>query len=168
MLPNTFSSRNRFGRGSRWLYGKSAACTARRCSPALLLAFLAAIGAGGLIVLHFNDELARARNAARQGSLIANTAVGPIGYTETGASIALLSIHGAGGGYDQGLTNAADLAGRGFHVIAPSRFGYLCTPVPREASPAGRRMHRRHFGTGAADTDWTLFLKGLRRMLTGC
>lgn len=39
------------------------------------------------------------------------------------------------GGYDQGLANAADLVGNGFRIVAPSRFGYLATPVPADPSP---------------------------------
>ena len=67
-----------------------------------------------------------------------NTTAGPIEYAETGAGKPLLSIHGAGGGHDQGLSNAADLVGNGFRVIAPSRFGYLGTPIPADASPAAQ------------------------------
>jgi hypothetical protein len=42
------------------------------------------------------------------------------------------------GGYDQGLANVADFVGDGFRVIAPSRFGYLGTPVPPDSSPAAQ------------------------------
>jgi pimeloyl-ACP methyl ester carboxylesterase len=56
-------------------------------------------------------------------------------YGETGRGTPLLSIHGAGGGFDQGLANVADLVDGEFRVIAPSRFGYLGTPVPEDASP---------------------------------
>lgn len=38
-------------------------------------------------------------------------------------------IHGIGGGYDQGLRK------RGFRIIAPSRFGYLGSAFPDDASP---------------------------------
>ena len=44
-------------------------------------------------------------------------------------------IHGAGGGFDQGLEFAQPLVEKGFRVIAPSRFGYLRTPLPKDASP---------------------------------
>jgi pimeloyl-ACP methyl ester carboxylesterase len=47
----------------------------------------------------------------------------------------LLLVHGAGGGYDQGLLFARPLADRGFRVTAMSRFGYLRTPLPSDASP---------------------------------
>ena len=47
----------------------------------------------------------------------------------------LLVVHGAGGGFDQGLEFAGSLPRRGFRVIAMSRFGYLRTPLPDDASP---------------------------------
>jgi hypothetical protein len=50
----------------------------------------------------------------------------------------------AGGGYDQGLANVADLVGDDFRVIAPSRFGYLGTPClpTHRAPPKPMRMQR--------------------------
>ena len=45
-------------------------------------------------------------------------------------------IHGNGGGFDQGLALAQGYLGSGFQVIAPSRFGYLRTPVPERATVA--------------------------------
>ena len=101
----------------------------------LLGVLLAALLAGGLIYRGYSQDIARAHTAITKGARIAQTAAGPIQYGELGAGIALLSIHGAGGGYDQGLANAADLVGSGFRIIAPSRFGYLGTPVPADASP---------------------------------
>ncbi len=97
----------------------------------ILLAALVAVGAASaLVFLSYNDELSRARDEVSRGGRIANTAAGPIEYAEKGADIPLLSIHGAGGGFDQGLANVADLVGDGFRAIAPSRFGYLGTPHP--------------------------------------
>lgn len=46
----------------------------------------------------------------------------------------MLVVHGAGGGFDQGLAISDGLVPAGFRVIAPSRFGYLGTPVPADAS----------------------------------
>jgi pimeloyl-ACP methyl ester carboxylesterase len=102
----------------------------------LLITLLGAIGIGVSLIYH--GDLKRARNAAAKGGLIANTASGPIEYVERGPGIPLLSVHGAGGGFDQGLANAAGLLGEDFKVIAPSRFGYLRTPVPKDASPAAQ------------------------------
>ena len=50
----------------------------------------------------------------------------------------VLVVHGAGGGFDQGMDIAAPLVGHGFRVIAVSRFGYLRTPMPDDASPAAQ------------------------------
>ncbi len=46
----------------------------------------------------------------------------------------LLAVHGSGGGFDQGMAFAAPLATKGVRVIAMSRFGYLRTPMPADAS----------------------------------
>ena len=43
-------------------------------------------------------------------------------------------IHGTGGGFDQGMLAGQDFVERGLRVIAPSRFGYLRTPFPTDAS----------------------------------
>lgn len=71
------------------------------------------------------------------GSTIAETPRGPIEYSAAGEGDPLLVIHGAGGGYDQGLLIGREI-GDGFRVIAPSRFGYLRTPVPHDSSPAAQ------------------------------
>lgn len=99
-------------------------------------AIAVAVLLAGVIFLTFRNELSRAHDAATHGSLVANTGAGPIEYAEKGAGVPLLSIHGAGGGFDQGLANAAEFVDEGYRIIAPSRFGYLRTPVPRDASPA--------------------------------
>lgn len=101
----------------------------------VLVVLLAALLTGSLIHLRYSQDIARARALITKDAHIAQTSVGPIQYGEKGAGTPLLSIHGAGGGYDQGLANAADLVGSGFRIIAPSRFGYLGTPVPADPSP---------------------------------
>ncbi len=50
----------------------------------------------------------------------------------------LLAVHGSGGGHDQGIAFAARLASRGIRVIAMSRFGYLRTPMPADASASAQ------------------------------
>jgi pimeloyl-ACP methyl ester carboxylesterase len=104
----------------------------------LLAMFIAIAAAAGVAFLLYKNELGRMRDAASRGSLVANLDIGPIEYADSGAGIPLLSIHGAGGGFDQGLSNAADLVGEGFRIIAPSRFGYLRTPVPQDYSPTAQ------------------------------
>jgi pimeloyl-ACP methyl ester carboxylesterase len=108
-------------------------------TAALLLAGLVAAGTvSALLFLAYSDELSLARARVSQGARIATTIAGPIEYAEKGSGIPLLSIHGAGGGYDQGLTNVADLVDNDFRVIAPSRFGYLGTPIPSDTSSASQ------------------------------
>jgi len=102
----------------------------------LVLALVAM--AVGVVVWRYSSDLARARDQVRHGSAIVDTAAGPLEYAETGRGIPVLVIHGAGGGFDQGLAIAADLVGDGYRVIAPSRFGYLRTSIPRDASPAAQ------------------------------
>jgi pimeloyl-ACP methyl ester carboxylesterase len=104
----------------------------------LLGAAVATAAASALIVLAYNRDLGRACADAIRGARIADTTAGPIEYAERGAGFPLLSIHGAGGGYDQGLANVADLVSDDFRVIAPSRFGYLRTPVPSVTSTASQ------------------------------
>jgi pimeloyl-ACP methyl ester carboxylesterase len=106
------------------------------------LAFVVALGAlvavGAAAFRSYSNDIGRARAIVAKGGVVANTTAGPIEYAEKGVGPPLLAIHGAGGGYDQGLAVAADFFGDGFRVIAPSRFGYLGTPVPAELSSAAQ------------------------------
>jgi pimeloyl-ACP methyl ester carboxylesterase len=83
----------------------------------------------------FQEDLATARLRTSAGSTVATTRSGPIEYAQIGQGTPLLTVHGAGGGYDQGLLLAGPLADRGLRVTAMSRFGYLRTPLPADASP---------------------------------
>jgi pimeloyl-ACP methyl ester carboxylesterase len=104
----------------------------------LIAATLATIVMLGLGLWAYQSDLARARQAALRGSRIIDTAAGKVEFAERGEGVPILSIHGAGGGWDQGLANVADFIGEGFRVIAPSRFGYLRTPAPSETSVAAQ------------------------------
>lgn len=64
-----------------------------------------------------------------RGARVVRTAAGPIEYAETGQGPVLLSVHGSGGGWDYALGMAGVFALNGFRVIAPSRPGYLGTPL---------------------------------------
>jgi pimeloyl-ACP methyl ester carboxylesterase len=99
-----------------------------------LAAAALAAGVVGAAALAYRRDLARARARVSSGGRIAATAHGPIEYAENGAGPPVLFVHGAGGGFDQGLAFGAPLAADGFRVIAPSRFGYLGTPFPSDAS----------------------------------
>jgi len=74
--------------------------------------------------------------------VLLETRCGPIEYQEAGQGVPLLVVHGSGGGHDQGMAFARPLARRGIRVIAMSRFGYLRTPMPADASvPAQADAH---------------------------
>lgn len=96
----------------------------------------------------FRNELRAARERVRTGTII-ETRCGPIEYGTYGDGPPVLVLHGTSGGWDQGIVAARDLASRGFRLIAPSRFGYLRTPLP--ANPSAE---------AEADT-WAAFLDAL-------
>jgi pimeloyl-ACP methyl ester carboxylesterase len=77
-----------------------------------------------------------ARSSALMGGVLLPTHCGPIEYAEQGSGMPVLSIHGTGGGWDQGLSIARGLVDHGYRVIAPSRFGYLRTAMPAKPSPS--------------------------------
>jgi pimeloyl-ACP methyl ester carboxylesterase len=86
----------------------------------------------------YRRDIGQARERVATGSRIVQTRCGPIEYATTGDGAPVLVVHGAGGGYDQGLDFAAPLAAMGLRVIAMSRFGYLRTPLPADASAAAQ------------------------------
>jgi pimeloyl-ACP methyl ester carboxylesterase len=73
------------------------------------------------------------RVSLRSSVLQANA--GPVEYAVAGRGPPLMMIHGAGGGFDQGLLFAQGLREAGFQIVAPSRFGYLRSAFPDDASP---------------------------------
>jgi len=75
-----------------------------------------------------------AREKLLAGSQVIQTPSGLIEYASVGDGYPVLMVHGAGGGYDQGLL-LGEFLGDDFRQIAISRFGYLRTPLPAEASP---------------------------------
>jgi 2-hydroxy-6-oxonona-2,4-dienedioate hydrolase len=97
----------------------------------------------------YRRDLRAARARALSGSRILETRCGPIEYGTIGEGSPVLVLHGTSGGWDQGVFSARGLVGQGFRVIAPSRFGYLRTPMPMNASPEAE-----------ADT-WASFLDAL-------
>lgn len=97
----------------------------------------------------YRAEMRDQRARVLDGSSVLPTARGPVEYADAGAGAPVLVLHGTGGGWDQGLHAAAGLVPHGFRLIAPSRFGYLRTPMPADASPETE-----------ADT-WAAFLDAL-------
>jgi pimeloyl-ACP methyl ester carboxylesterase len=98
------------------------------------LALLGAAAGGVGVRSAYADAIAAARTRIGQGSRMIDTRAGPIEVAITPGQRPLLMIHGTGGGFDQGLLFARRLVDAGWQVIAPSRFGYLRTPFPADAS----------------------------------
>lgn len=103
-----------------------------------LLGFATALGstmAGAALYGLYRRDMDRIEAEVKAGGELVQTDRGPIQFGREGLGPPVLVIHGAGGGYDQGLMLGRELFGPGFDVIAPSRFGYLETPVPDDTSP---------------------------------
>jgi 2-hydroxy-6-oxonona-2,4-dienedioate hydrolase len=121
-----------------WLKNGRVLRLTRPVRPLVMAAALAAItvaAAAGLVHARYARDLSAATALAAEGSTLVSTACGPIEVQQAGTGMPLLVIHGSGGGHDQGMAWARPLAGQGLRVIAMSRFGYLRTPRPADASP---------------------------------
>jgi pimeloyl-ACP methyl ester carboxylesterase len=101
------------------------------------LIFLAGILVVGVVVVaayYFRDIRAARRRIDRLGSQMIDTACGPIECAIVGKGEPVLVVHGAIGGFDQGLFLANNIDLTNHQVISVSRFGYLGTPVPPGAT----------------------------------
>ncbi len=63
------------------------------------------------------------------------TARGAVEWASLGEGPSVLCLHGALGGYDQGILLARTLGEAGYRYVAPSRPGYLGTPLVRGREP---------------------------------
>ena len=86
------------------------------------------------VVVSYRRDIRRARQRISAVSSIVETPCGRIEYAMAGDGPPVLVVHGAGGGFDQGMYLSRPLVESGFRVIAMSRFGYLRTPLPADAS----------------------------------
>ncbi|MCC7566020.1 MAG: alpha/beta hydrolase [Methanomicrobiaceae archaeon] len=102
---------------------------------ALILLGIAVVGAAVTVRYHSVMRAARER-IERSGRRVARTACGSIEYARAGDGYPVLVVHGNADGFDQGLMLAGRTIDPRFQVIAPSRFGYLGSPMPSRASVA--------------------------------
>ena len=100
-------------------------------------------GMGGLLVAGaayttgaYRASIEAAENRLARSSSVLATSAGALEYAVGGRGPPLMMIHGTGGGFDQGLLFADLLRESGFQIVAPSRFGYLRSAFPEDASPA--------------------------------
>ena len=93
-----------------------------------------AAGAAALTWAAYRKDMEAANQRIEMDRQGIDSAHGPIEFAECGDGPAVLVIHGAGGGFDQGLELGRSLLGDDYRIVAPSRFGYLGTAVPVDAS----------------------------------
>lgn len=103
-----------------------------RSGLALLAVGLILSGVAALTYRAFANDMNEQRARLRGQSELIDTKFGQLEYASRGSGPPLLMIHGTGGGFDQGLTFAENLAD--FQIIAPSRFGYLRSAFPSDPS----------------------------------
>lgn len=102
-----------------------------------------------LVYISYRNDIRKAYEHISSGSQMIHTDCGPIEYATLGEGPPVLVLHGTSGGWDQGIGVARGLVLHGFQIIAPSRFGYLGTPLPSDPLPPAE-----------ADT-WICFLDAL-------
>jgi 2-hydroxy-6-oxonona-2,4-dienedioate hydrolase len=79
-----------------------------------------------------------AQQSLLSGSKLLNTPDGLIEYTDVGEGYPVLVSHGTGLGYTQVQSVEQMIGAEGYRFIVPSRFGYLRTPLPSNASFAAQ------------------------------
>jgi 2-hydroxy-6-oxonona-2,4-dienedioate hydrolase len=103
----------------------------------ILLAILAVliVATAGIYAIFARDlGGARARLAGRSKTV--ETSFGTLEYAVMGVGQPMLVVHGAEGGFDQGMDMTGAMAARGYQLIAPSRFGYLRSTLPGDLTTA--------------------------------
>ncbi len=82
-----------------------------------------------------NESKATAEFGSWSVPTLLNTRHGPIEYVESGEGAAVLAIHGAMGGYDQGQILARTIGEARYRYVSVSRPGYLGTPLTAGRTP---------------------------------
>ncbi len=81
-------------------------------------------------------SVARERLASAPRHTIEIPPFGNVGYADDGSGIAALVSHPLFGGFDLGVSIGRKWLGPEFRIVAPSRFGYPGSTLPRPATPA--------------------------------
>jgi len=79
-------------------------------------------------------KAARKRLVGRSQTI--QTSFGTLEFAEIGAGVPMLIVHGAEGGFDQGIDMTSAMAAHGYRLIVPSRFGYLRSTMPGNPTTA--------------------------------
>jgi pimeloyl-ACP methyl ester carboxylesterase len=89
----------------------------------------------GFVFAWFASWRADRLAALDSASEIAKTDLGPVEFLSRGEGPAVLVFHGAPGGYDQAMLLGSSFAEDEFQIVAPSRPGYLRTPLATGPMP---------------------------------
>ncbi len=100
-----------------------------------LIGFLAIILISLLIAFpSYKKQMKEASERIKSESRLLKTRFGTMEYAMRGKGKPVLLIHGAGGGFDQGLWLGQICLDGDYQLIAPSKFGYLNSDIPKEYS----------------------------------
>jgi pimeloyl-ACP methyl ester carboxylesterase len=102
--------------------------------PLVILTVILVIGIAAVIARYTRDIRAARQRVDSLGSRMIETTCGPVEYARIGEGDPLLVVHGALGGFDQGLFLARSVDAPHSQVISVSRFGFLRSPVPPGAT----------------------------------
>lgn len=82
---------------------------------------------GAVVWRRFGAELRMHRGRVSRASQVVPSGFGQIEFATLGHGAPVLIVHGAGGGFDQGLSAASQLTDAGFQIIAwwHITWGYL-------------------------------------------
>ncbi|MEX1118889.1 MAG: alpha/beta hydrolase [Terrimicrobiaceae bacterium] len=101
----------------------------------LFLLVVVALLLCGLLLAWAESWKADTLAALADGAGVVETKVGPQQYVLRDEGPPVLIVHGAGGGYDQAIALADAMPWEGVQIIAPSRPGYLGTPLASTLLP---------------------------------
>lgn len=102
-------------------------------TPSILL-LITLVSLAAMVWLIYRYDMRAARERLRGRSALLSSPYGNIEYAEGGTGVAVLIVHAAAGGWDQGALIADAVLNERFHWIAPSRFGYLRSDCPAGGS----------------------------------
>jgi 2-hydroxy-6-oxonona-2,4-dienedioate hydrolase len=101
----------------------------------LVIVAVLVVATVGVYAIYARD-MSSARDRLTGRSETVETSFGTLEYALMGEGEPVLVVHGAAGGFDQGIDMTGALAGRGYRLIAPSRFGYLRSTLPANVTTA--------------------------------
>ena len=102
----------------------------------ILLVTLPILIIAAAVFTTYARDLAAARARLIGRSKTVETSFGALEYAEMGDGEPMLAVHGASGGFDQAIDMIGAATGRGYRLIAPSRFGYLRSTLPGHRTAA--------------------------------